>query len=221
METVSETLIIKTFVTNHFRARHVELVQRFVRKWLWRKRGILKVRKAIVAIQSRYRTWGPKRELAFRRKLQGPRLSRMPSLMMVLIRDSCGCLTRHRAFRAGEALARRSAPIVRLKALNEQVRTRIADTIAPLQSYAKHLIRMRKLKRIQAFYRGRLARKALAERWVTAIYLQSWWRMQLAGEDIERNANQCVAAHLSVARSTWRASVRGSALDHHSLMWLY
>merc|ERR1712232_1492523 len=93
------------------------IIQRYVRKWLRWRHGMRLVKRMVLAMQSRYRAWGPRSDLETRRAILGPHVKRLPSQLVALVRDKNGKLTRYRAFRPKERICPHVARIVRLKVL--------------------------------------------------------------------------------------------------------
>ena len=173
------------------------VIQRAVRTWLLRRRGLLRVRRAATAIQACYRTWRPRREVALRRAVAGPRLSRLPSLLVALVQDQHGRLTRHRHFRAREPLAKRKTRLVKLHALPPRLRGRLEVALEPLQAFVKTRRKTRALVRIQAAVRGRQAHQRLRRRREEAARLQAAWRWHHA--KVWAHGFQLAAARIQAA----------------------
>merc|ERR1719401_12896 len=104
--------MMKRKMLDEFERGPAIVIQRGVRFWLRRRRGLQLVRYAITALQARYRTWGPKRQLVRLRALLGPNLGRMPSQLVALMPDKRGKLTKHRAFRPREPPVRHTTRIL-------------------------------------------------------------------------------------------------------------
>jgi len=137
---------------------HAVILQHGIRKWLLRKNGILLVKRMVLSLQSRYRSWGPKRDVEVLRLVTGPHVKRLPSQLVALVADKNKKLTRYRAFRSKERVAPHVARILRLKVLPSDLRADIDHVAGLIQSFLKFRLYLKRLRICQKISRGWMVR---------------------------------------------------------------
>merc|ERR1719183_860147 len=95
------------------------------------------VKRMVVSMQSRVRSWGPRREVDMLRDIVGPHVNRLPSQLVALSLDREGRLTRYRAFRPKERVCHYVARIVRLRVLTPDLRDDLKDVVAKIIAFLK------------------------------------------------------------------------------------
>jgi len=170
---VSEIFRERKLLVDEYQTRHAFTIQRHFRYWRRWKNGWRLFRHGMVRIQSRFRSWAPKREVALLRAHVGPQTSRLPSQLMALMPDRRGRLTRYRPFRSRERSAAHSTRLVRLKVLPRHLLWDLEDAILPLQSFVRGWFFRRAVRRIQRVARGWLTRRRLERKHQEAIRVQA------------------------------------------------
>lgn len=169
---VLEIALAKKHIRTQYQEQHAILIQRNMRRWLRWRRGMYLVKKMVVALQSRYRTWAPKQDVEMLRLILGPHVKRLPSQLVALAVDKQGKFTRYRAFRPKERVCPHVARIVRLKALPPDLREDLAHVVGKIQAFLKHRCYIRRVKDCQRFARGWRARRMLRGRLDAAKVIQ-------------------------------------------------
>lgn len=173
---VFEVMLAKKRIRDEYYEKHAIVIQRFARTWLRWRHGMGRVKRMVLSMQSRYRSWGPKRDVEMLRIILGPHVKRLPSQLVALVNDKFGRFTRYRAFRTKERVCPHVARIVRLKVLPFAFRQELSHVVGKIQAFLKHRVLMRKIRSCQAFVRGWLARTGQRKRQNAARVLQRAWR---------------------------------------------
>jgi len=190
--------------TKRFKQAHEEthaiIIQRFTRKWLRYRHGMHLVKRMVLTLQSKYRAWGPVRDvellrgvacknsvwyvkfgIAFRHAVK-----RLPSQLVALVKDKRGKLTRYRAFRAKERVCPHVARIVRLKVLPPAFREDLAHVTGKIQSFLKHRLRQKRIVTCQKVARGYIVRERMRRKHLAAAKIQGVARRTIIPEEVAR-----------------------------------
>lgn len=156
------------------------LIQRNFRRWLRCRRGIRLVKRMVLSIQSRYRSWGPKREVPALRALVGPHVKRLPAQLVALVPDKRKKITRYRAFRQKERICPHVARVVRLKVLPSNLREDLSHVVGKIQAFSKARLYRLRIQTCQKVARGWLVRRLIHRQKVAAQKIQRAVRRMLA-----------------------------------------
>jgi hypothetical protein len=175
MMVVMEVMIAKRKLQLEHMEEHAIVIQRSFRRWrLWRK-GMYLVKRMVLRMQARYRSWRPKREVVFLRAFHGVHVKRLPWRLVALVPDKRGKLTRYRAFRQKERRCKHDARIIRTEILPLAVRHDIEQLVEQIQAFVRWRQRMSKIRTCQRLAHGFLARRQLRRKQCAARVLQNWW----------------------------------------------
>jgi len=177
--TFLDVLMAKRTARLEYVEKYAIVIQRNFRRWRRWRHGMYLVKKMVLSMQSRYRTWQPKRDVSGFRAYVGPDVRRLPSQLVALTLDRRGKLTRYRAFRLKERVTAHSARIVRVKILPPGLRYDLEEVVRRIQAYVRYKQWKRKVVTCQRLARGFLARFSLRRRHAAARVLQKWWRSRL------------------------------------------
>lgn len=167
-----EMLYAKRRVQEEYELKHAVLLQRNIRRWLRWRHGMYLVKRMVLSMQSRYRTWAPKESVEMMRINVGPHVNRLPSQLVALTKDKHGKLTRYRAFRSKERACPHTARIVRCKVLPPAFRSDLVHVVATISSFMRHRLRMKRMKACLRLVRGWLVRRNLRKRRLAAVMIQ-------------------------------------------------
>jgi hypothetical protein len=218
---IFEIGVAKRELRIEYLAQHAVLIQRNLRRWLRWRHGMYRVKRMVLSMQSRYRSWGPKQHVALLRAVMGPHVKRFPSQLVALAPDKRGKFTRYRAFRAKERVCPHVARIVRLKVLPLDFRDTLSEVVGKIQAFLKHRLRFKRLRAIQKVARGWLCRLRMQRREVAAQRIQRTVRKMFANSDelpsqptehrCKRRAAILIQAHARglLVRALYRMKVSG------------
>lgn len=156
------------------------LIQRNFRRWLRWRHGMRLVKRMVLTMQSRYRSWGPKRDVPALRALMGPHVKRLPAQLVALVPDKRKKITRYRAFRQKERICPHVARVVRLKVLPPDIRDDLSHVVGKIQAFSKARVARLRIRTCQKVARGWLVRRLMHRQKVAAQQIQRAVRRMLA-----------------------------------------
>mmetsp|Transcript_105397 Transcript_105397/g.202433 ORF Transcript_105397/g.202433 Transcript_105397/m.202433 type:complete len:897 (+) Transcript_105397:3-2693(+) len=134
--------------------RHAKIIQRNVRIWLRWRHGMYSFKKAVIALQSRYRKWGPTRYVAGVRQEVGTEVRRLPSQAVILLPDADGRPSKYRSFKK-----KKTIPLSRQQEEPSQAEFNVRSAAEQIQAFWKHRRQQRAVNKLQALVRGAAARR--------------------------------------------------------------
>jgi len=180
MWTLFEIGCAKMRVRNEYSEPYAILIQRNFRRWLRWRRGMHLIKRMVLSMQSRYRSWGPKQDVDRLRAEMGPHVKRLPAQLVALIPDKRKKFTRYRAFRQKERICPHVARIVRLKVLPPDFRDDLSDVVGKIQAFLRYRLYLARSRSCQRVVRGWLVRRQMQRRKVAAQQIQCAVRRMLA-----------------------------------------
>lgn len=139
------------------------IIQRNVRAWLRWRHGLPRFKKAVIALQSRYRTWRPKRYVQGLREQAGLEIRRLPSKPVILLHDQNGNPSKYRAFKTKTSFFNFVKPKPE-KADSSQADDALKSSVSQIQAFWRYKRLLRVVLKLQAMVRGRIARKKVKNR---------------------------------------------------------